>query len=319
MAMSRPRIRRKADSGSDVRFVPSNTADPPSIRPAGCGSSRRMARFVTLLPQPDSPTRPSASPGSTVNDTPLTAWTTSSWVRNRTTRSRTSSSGITVLSPLARIERFAYAVAEQVEANYSEDDRRAREEEEVWSDAEEPDRVGEHDPPLRGTRIGRAEAEKSERCDSDDRRAQAKSALDDHRSEGIRQHVAHEDAHARRSGRPSGDHVVDLAQAEDASAQQPREDGCVGDSHGEHNLPESTTQPRNHANRQQHAGHCEQRVHEAHDDGIQPATEHARDGPQAATDEKSDGHGNDTGHETDPGAEQHATEYVTSLEIGAHQ
>ena len=31
---------------------------------------------VTLLPQPDSPTSPSASPRSTWNDTPLTAWTT---------------------------------------------------------------------------------------------------------------------------------------------------------------------------------------------------------------------------------------------------
>ena len=30
---------------------------------------------MTLLPQPDSPTMPSVSPGSTANETPSTAWT----------------------------------------------------------------------------------------------------------------------------------------------------------------------------------------------------------------------------------------------------
>ena len=32
--------------------------------------------LVTLLPQPDSPTIPSVSPGSTAKETPSTAWTT---------------------------------------------------------------------------------------------------------------------------------------------------------------------------------------------------------------------------------------------------
>src|ERR1700694_1335126 len=48
---------------------------------------------LTLLPQPDSPTRPSASPSPSVKDTPLTALTTPSWVKNCVRRSVTSSSG----------------------------------------------------------------------------------------------------------------------------------------------------------------------------------------------------------------------------------
>ena len=46
---------------------------------------------VTLLPQPDSPTSPSASPRSTYRDTPLTALAIPSRVKNWVWRSLTSS------------------------------------------------------------------------------------------------------------------------------------------------------------------------------------------------------------------------------------
>ena len=52
---------------------------------------------VTDLPEPDSPTIATTSPGATVNDTPSTAATTPSSVRKRTRRSRTSSSGSAAL------------------------------------------------------------------------------------------------------------------------------------------------------------------------------------------------------------------------------
>ena len=48
---------------------------------------------VTDLPQPDSPTTASTSPGLTSNETPSTAWTIPSSVRKLTRRSSTSSSG----------------------------------------------------------------------------------------------------------------------------------------------------------------------------------------------------------------------------------
>ena len=50
-----------------------------------------IARFETLLPEPDSPTMPSVSPRRSVNETSLTAWTTPSRVGKRTVRLRTSS------------------------------------------------------------------------------------------------------------------------------------------------------------------------------------------------------------------------------------
>ena len=48
---------------------------------------------VTLLPQPDSPTTASVSPGATVNDTPSTARTTPSRVKKCVLRPSISSSG----------------------------------------------------------------------------------------------------------------------------------------------------------------------------------------------------------------------------------
>jgi hypothetical protein len=49
---------------------------PMLIWPAVGGTRLRIARAVVDLPQPDSPTRPSVSPGETENETPSTARTT---------------------------------------------------------------------------------------------------------------------------------------------------------------------------------------------------------------------------------------------------
>ena len=51
-----------------------------------------IARFETLLPEPDSPTIPSVSPRCSVKETSLTAFTTPSIVGKRTVRLRTSRS-----------------------------------------------------------------------------------------------------------------------------------------------------------------------------------------------------------------------------------
>ena len=42
--------------------MPSNRIEPDTILPGGSGTSRAIDSAVTLLPQPDSPTRPRVSP-----------------------------------------------------------------------------------------------------------------------------------------------------------------------------------------------------------------------------------------------------------------
>src|SRR4029453_3882144 len=140
-----PRISR---SFSLSRSRPSKRAVPERTRPAR-GSSPSSASAVTLLPQPDSPTIPSVSPGEISNEIPLTAWTSPLPVQNWTRRASTERSGsldatdglpparpqVRESAPFAelpraaaelRIERLAQAVADQGEPEYREHDRDAR-------------------------------------------------------------------------------------------------------------------------------------------------------------------------------------------------
>src|SRR5512140_14333 len=134
------------------------------------------ARFVTLLPQPDSPTSPSVSPSSRSNETPLTAWTVPSWVRKRTTRSEIERRCICLpLEPW--VERFPEAVAEEVEPDGADDDGRAGEEDQPRSRLNERARVGQHLAPLRHARVAGAEAEEAESRHVDDRGGRSERRL----------------------------------------------------------------------------------------------------------------------------------------------
>src|SRR5258708_23760503 len=122
---------------------------------------RRMSdSAVTDLPQPDSPTRPSVSPAASSNDTPSTAWTTPSRVKNCVLRSLTSSSS-GKWSPLpfvhgclrdaehtqARldlhpgVERVAETVAQEREREHDDRDAEGRQE-------HRPRALREHDEAL---------------------------------------------------------------------------------------------------------------------------------------------------------------------------
>src|SRR5829696_1431814 len=100
MARSRaiflPRISRNSLLCSLSRSRPSNRTSPvirpPLARPM-------MARLVTLLPEPDSPTIPRVWPRSSEKLTPSTALTTPSSVSKWTRRSRTSSSAMPTSHP----------------------------------------------------------------------------------------------------------------------------------------------------------------------------------------------------------------------------
>ena len=63
IATSLPRTPRIASSLSVSRSTPSSLTEPPTMRPGGSGTSRMSESAVTLLPQPDSPTIASVSPG----------------------------------------------------------------------------------------------------------------------------------------------------------------------------------------------------------------------------------------------------------------
>ncbi len=97
IAMSRPRTRRTSRSGKASRSRPMNSTLPVTVELLIMRTRPRMASALMLLPQPDSPTRPTVSPGAMAKLTPSTAWTSPSWLSNLTARSVTLSR----LSPCA--------------------------------------------------------------------------------------------------------------------------------------------------------------------------------------------------------------------------
>ena len=78
---------RRADRVPWKRIVPS------TMRPGGEAIRRMIDSDVTLLPQPDSPTTASVSPGATENETPSTARTMPSRVKKCVLRPSISSRG----------------------------------------------------------------------------------------------------------------------------------------------------------------------------------------------------------------------------------
>ena len=72
----------------------SNVSVPEVMWPPPCSTRRINDSAVTDLPDPDSPTMATVSPRPTPNDTPRTACTTRSVLRNSTARSLTASSGV---------------------------------------------------------------------------------------------------------------------------------------------------------------------------------------------------------------------------------
>ena len=100
---------------------------PPAMRPGG--SSRPMiAAPVSDLPAPDSPTTPSTSPGAIANEMSSTATSVPRRVGKLDAQVRctsSSGSGIAIGSPQLRVQRIAQPVAEQVDRQHHDHQRRA--------------------------------------------------------------------------------------------------------------------------------------------------------------------------------------------------
>src|SRR3954466_4164356 len=120
--MSLPRSSRMSSSLAFSRSRPSKTISL-SMRAFVKRVSPITVRLDTLLPEPHSPTMPSALPLSTLYEMPSTAFTTPSGVSNCTRRSLTSSSGVEaagsgIFHP--RVEERVRDVDDQVEQDDEE-------------------------------------------------------------------------------------------------------------------------------------------------------------------------------------------------------
>src|SRR5947209_14281464 len=89
MLMRLPRILRTSSAGRLKMSWPWKSTSPETMRPGGLGMRRMTERFVTDLPDPDSPTMPSVSPRLRSKLMPSTALTVPSSVSKYVRRSLT--------------------------------------------------------------------------------------------------------------------------------------------------------------------------------------------------------------------------------------
>src|ERR1700694_4733438 len=175
--------------------MPENITEPSAILPAR-SRIRITAEEVTDLPEPDSPTMPSVSPLATEMLTCCTALTMPRLVANSTVRSLTSSSGCAVMVASSRpslwIDDVAQTVAEQVEAEHRDHQRKAGEQcDPPFARDHEARALRNHDAPFRGRR---PDAEPDERHPGgvEDRGAHGQRHLHDHDRHDVRQDVHQE-------------------------------------------------------------------------------------------------------------------------------
>src|SRR5215468_1905958 len=194
----------------------------PAVMRPGLSTSCRIARMVTLLPQPDSPTTPSTWPGMTSKLVPSTARTRPSSRANETLRSRTESRGawleLTAASMAVGVGGVAQAVPHQVEGEHGHDDDQAGNEQ-PGRQRQRLDvlRLLQEHAPADGGRAD-AETEEGERGLVDDHHRDGERAGGDDVAQERRHHVAQDDAHPRAAGEPRGQHEVLLAQRQEAAA-----------------------------------------------------------------------------------------------------
>src|SRR5256884_7018804 len=200
IAISRPRISRISYSLSLVRSWPLNITLPLTILPGRC--KRMTLRAVTDLPQPDSPTMPSVSPGVRSKETPSTAFTVPSLVEKTVCRSRTSRSGcVTALGLQSRVEGVADGVAEDVRGEHGYEDRDAWKRNQESRPEKVALRVRQHVAPARCRWLD-AEAQEVQRGLDQDDLADAQAGRDDQHWQHVGKEVSNHQTRITGADRP---------------------------------------------------------------------------------------------------------------------
>src|SRR5262245_46407470 len=189
---------------------PTRSRVPYVLRPltdAPRGMSLRMARQVRLLPEPLSPTRPSASPGAIVNDTFRTTDRPSR--AKVTVRRSTSSASLRAMDPAHDVRR---AVADQPHDEGGHDDGDPREDDDPRGSEDEIAALGDHHAPL-GSRRLHAEPEEAERRAGQNVEDEVAHAENERRHHHVRQQVAEHDPEVAIPEAPGGEDVAASARA----------------------------------------------------------------------------------------------------------
>src|SRR5438309_6207933 len=212
------------------------------ILPGRC-TRPRTDIAVTLLPQPDSPTMPSVSPGYSSKLTSRTALTSPSSVKKDVLRFLTSSTGRVIPVPpsagyrasalLSGIECVPKAVSEEVERQQRNRQGYRRKQCDVRDEPNCRKALAGHPSPV-GLRRWQPQAEESEKRLGEDGDGNDERALDDDRAQGVGKDVTEQ--HLARAGtaRPRCFNEFAFTNAERLAAHEPGHIHPDGHGDGDH-------------------------------------------------------------------------------------
>src|SRR6185437_11747075 len=226
MPISLPRTCRRSSSLSLLMSLSLSRMLPPTIEPP-VGSRFMIDSAVMVLPQPDSPTMPSVSPGSTYSEMSSTACTVERFSLISVRRLSICNSGATRSPTLPALkpglEGVAERVADEVERDARDDDREARRINQppvVRAGLNVLQPPGQHVAPVGRGRL-HAQAEEAQAGQDDDRVGHRERALHDDRADRVGHDVAHDRPGAAAADDLDRLHVLPGAQAQRLTADQP--------------------------------------------------------------------------------------------------
>src|SRR6266851_5507998 len=325
------RSSRSRASPAARMFSPSSRISPDTGFSA-LASSPMTVKAITDLPEPDSPTRQTISPGLTVKLTFSTAWARSAPAGRATVRLRTSRTGFfsalidTPNTPSCcashflahlRIERVAQAVAHDVHGQHRQCKEDAGIEDVVREHAEQGAALGHDVAPARDFRRD-ADAEEGQDRLGQDGGGGDEGALHDQGRDGVGQDVAEHQGPGRRADRDGALDIGLLAHREHHGAHQAHDSRHVGHDDGEDHGDQAGAPDRDQRDGEQYARYRHQPVHDAHDDAVEPS-DVAGDQADDEADRDGDGGDGDADRQRHARAVNYPAVDVTTQAVGAHE
>lgn len=176
----------------------------------------------------------------------------------------------------------------------------------------------EHLTPLRLTVIGVTQPEEGQGRRIDDGGGKHKRRLDDHRPEGVGQHVPQHDGAGTHAEGASREHVIARPLGKHGAAQEPGKHRQVGHRDGDDDGHLARLRRKGgDRDGQQQGWHREHDVDGAHDQGVDPAAEGAREGAKDEPSGEREEGGEDTDIQRLLAADDQAGEQVSATRVGA--
>src|ERR1700730_838097 len=317
--MTRPRSRwRSAWLSSRTLMSPIRTEPPLISAPRRAWPSN--ASPTVVFPDPDSPTRPSTSPGAMLKERSLTMSKFEPWMPMW--RRSTTIVGVTASPryprPLDAGAGARDAVADQARAHREQRNRRHREDDAPRLDGEGNAVFIDHQDPVGGAGVG-CKSKKRERRNDADGVGQAQARFDEERAEDVREDFTEHDSRPWDPDRFRSRHEVPFDYRLRRTPSHAGDARHRGQAHGEDDGQRVGADGRNGDEREHDLREGEDDVHDPHQDVVEDIARVRGDQPDRYPQDQPERRRDGRQHENrQAAAEEPAPDVLTDV-IGAKE